>query len=155
MGKSQRDKGMRNEYLLRDQLRRFGYTADRVPASGAAQGFKGDVRFSKEGQSFLAEVKARKCSYASIYALFAAHFNYNKDDTLKLVTDDGLLVNLSSSPIGALESGGVYEYAYNLPWCDAHKKAVRRLGTLKKLAKDCDVLAIKDDNRPFLYLRFR
>ena len=155
MGKSQRDKGMRNEYLLRDQLRRFGYTADRVPASGASQGFKGDVRFTKGDQSFLAEAKARKCSYTSLYALFAAHFAHSKDDTLKLVTDDGQLINLSSSPIGALEPGGVYEYAYNLPWYAFHKKAVRRLGTLKKLAKDCDMLAIKDDNRPFLYLRFR
>jgi hypothetical protein len=46
--------------VLRDALRRFGFTADRVPSSGAAQGFKGDIRFSKDGVTYLAELKARK-----------------------------------------------------------------------------------------------
>ena len=155
MGKSQRDKGCRNEYKLRDDLRRFGYKADRVPSSGAAQGFKGDVKFSKDGKEYVAEMKARKCSFKSIYAMFTAHYNYSQDDTLKLVTEDGQLINLSSSPIGALESGGVYEYAHNLPWYETHKRTLRRLDTLKKFVKDCDLLAIRDNGLPILYLRFR
>jgi hypothetical protein len=155
MGKSQRDKGCRGEYKLRDDLRRFGYQAHRVPASGAAQGFKGDVEFYDQTGKYRAEMKSRKNAYKSLYALFAAHYNYHKDDTLKIVLDDGQLINLSSSPIGAMENGGVYEFPTNFPWYDAHKRAFGRMKTLKKLAKDCDLLAVKDNNRPILYLRFR
>lgn len=156
MGKSQRDKGNRGEYQLRDELRRFGYEADRVPASGAAQGFKGDVRFRKAGGvDRYAEMKSRKDSFASLYALFAAHYNEAKDDALKVVLDGGTLVNLSSSPVGALEDAGVYDHAPYLTYFEEHKRAFKRLHTLQKMVKGCDILAIKDNNRPILYLRFR
>ena len=59
MGKFSRDKGMRQEYLLRDYLRKLGWTADRVPSSGAAEGFKGDIKAEKNGRTVLFELKAR------------------------------------------------------------------------------------------------
>lgn len=157
MGKSQRDKGNRGEYHLRDDLRRFGYKADRIPASGAAQGFKGDVAFGKQTtKEFTAEMKSRKAAFASIYKLFADHYNSQKDDTLKIVLDDGrTLVNLSSSPVGAMEEGGVYDHVKYLDLYAANARAIRRLPTLHKLVKGCDLLAIKDNNCPILYLRFR
>ena len=43
-GKASRDKGCRSEREVVHILREAGITADRVPLSGAAEGFKGDVR---------------------------------------------------------------------------------------------------------------
>lgn len=157
MGRSQRQKGCRGEYKLRDELRRFGFQADRVPASGAAQGaaFKGDVRFSRNGKNYTAEMKSRKNSFQSLYAMYDAYQATSQDDTLKFIDHEGGLVNLSSSPLGALEPGGVYEFAYNYPWYQDHRRTVARFKTLKKLLGESDLLCVKDNNRPILYIRWR
>lgn len=56
MGKPSRDKGLRVERELVNKLKESGIDAKRVPLSGAAEGFKGDIQIGE----FVAEVKARK-----------------------------------------------------------------------------------------------
>lgn len=59
-GKRSRDKGLRRE---RETVERFrslpGWTAFRVPLSGASEGFKGDLLIHGPGIDLGAEVKAR------------------------------------------------------------------------------------------------
>ena len=56
MGKPSRDKGLRVERDLVNKLKESGVDAKRVPLSGAAEGFKGDIQIG----DLIAEVKARK-----------------------------------------------------------------------------------------------
>lgn len=56
--KSQR-KGKRVEYLIRDLLKTLG-ECERVPCSGNARAFKGDLIFTHNGQTYKVEIKARK-----------------------------------------------------------------------------------------------
>lgn len=65
MGKPSRDKGARVERELVAALNEVGLDAKRVPLSGAARGFKGDIIISNEFTSYTrktwqVEVKARK-----------------------------------------------------------------------------------------------
>tara|TARA_B100001123_G_C15298336_1_gene1020086 strand:- start:1947 stop:2279 length:333 start_codon:yes stop_codon:yes gene_type:complete len=62
-GKSSRDKGGRVERELVQKLRDAGFSDTfRVPLSGAAEGFKGDININIMGieETLVAEVKARK-----------------------------------------------------------------------------------------------
>lgn len=142
-GRASRQKGMRGEYAVRDYFRSLGFASDRVPSSGAAQGFKGDVVLEKDGRKFKCEVKVRHNEFASIYALpigSAAYVHYNGASCI-------------ISPYFAyLGFGGENTSLY------AHIKepirTVKKLLGLKKLVKECDFLAIKSDYRPFLFVRF-
>jgi len=62
-GKSSRDKGLRVEREIVNELKGLGVDAERVPLSGAAGGsFSGDITISKDDPigKLVAEVKARK-----------------------------------------------------------------------------------------------
>ncbi len=59
-GKPSRDKGARVERELVSKLREKGIAAKRVPLSGAAEGFKGDIVIEHFTKSWQVEVKARK-----------------------------------------------------------------------------------------------
>jgi hypothetical protein len=153
-GRMSRNKGSRVERLLRDLLRERGFTADRIPLSGAAQGFKGDVQFAKDGKYYVAEVKARKASFRRIYDLWSEHKLDSDSDTLKFLSGKWL-VNVSCHPEAALSDGGTYPLETNLPMYQEFKITLRKIINLQKLVKDCDVLAIKDNNHPFLFIRFK
>jgi hypothetical protein len=153
-GRMSRNKGSRVERLLRDLLRGCGYTADRIPLSGAAQGFKGDVQFAKDGKYYVAEVKARKDAFRRIYDLWSEHKLQTDTDTLKFLSGKWL-VNVSSHPGEALSDGGTYPLDTNLPMYTEFKLTIRKIINLQKLVKDCDVLAIKDNHCPFLFIRFK
>jgi hypothetical protein len=153
MGKFSREKGKRAEYALRDEIRRYGFTADRVPSSGASQGFKGDIRFSKDGKTYLAELKARKDEFKQVYALFD---RISKDEGDKIgVCIGGQLVNISSSLLGVFEDCGIYRFADQLPCYREFKRTFAKILNMKALVKDCDMLAVRDDRKPFLFLRYR
>lgn len=64
MGKMQRNKGNRVEREIVNYLKDNGIPAKRVPLSGAAEGFKGDIIIDG---SLRAEVKARKDGFKQIY----------------------------------------------------------------------------------------
>ncbi len=64
MGRMQRNKGNRVEREIVNYLKENGIPAKRVPLSGAAEGFKGDIIIDG---SLKAEVKARKDGFKQIY----------------------------------------------------------------------------------------
>jgi Holliday junction resolvase len=58
-GKAPGAKGKRFERDIVTLLREAGIDAYRVPLSGAARGFKGDVHIKKDGRTFVLEAKSR------------------------------------------------------------------------------------------------
>ena len=64
MSKMQRDKGNRVEREIVNFLKEKGIEAKRVPLSGAAEGFKGDIIIDG---CLRAEVKARKDGFKQLY----------------------------------------------------------------------------------------
>lgn len=89
-----RSKGIRGEYIVRNQLRSLGYKADRVPLSGSAEGFKGDVIASKDGHSFKFEVKCRKDMFQNIYTLHDGRKD-SKDIKYVIPHDSGFRTGVS------------------------------------------------------------
>lgn len=156
-GKMSRDKGKRNEYLLRDALRMMGWKADRVPSSGAAQGFPGDIKASRDGKDLLFELKARKDTFKMIYALYAEQISTQKDDVLAVAIPGGekLCVAVSSSLDAVLGPVDLHSHVEHHPLFKKYKRTFAKIGNLQKLLGQADILAIKDNNKPFLYLRFR
>lgn len=143
-GRASRSKGKRGEYLVRDYFRSLGMWAERVPSSGAAQGFPGDVKvIAKDGSSFLVEVKLRQESFKSIYK---AYLDASYAGKLCLITPKHLVTICDS-----------YDnlYGHTLYECvPALKRLLNRLDTLQKVVKGSDILIIKDNNKPLLFLRF-
>lgn len=66
-GKMSRDKGGRGEREIVHLLRDAGIPAKRVPLSGAAPGFKGDVLIGKGSGQKTAEVKRRAKGFRELY----------------------------------------------------------------------------------------
>ena len=59
-GKRPRDKGRRTEQELVRTLKAAGIPAKRVPLSGSAEGYPGDVVAEVNGRSLVLECKARR-----------------------------------------------------------------------------------------------
>lgn len=153
-GKASRDKGKRGEYGLRDHFRDLGYEAIRVPLSGASEGYKGDVVASKDGKEITLELKCRKNQFKSIYAIL---------DTLSPeviglwynTPSDGALVGLSYSFEALASFNGPYTSTESwIKQFPNYKRVLKKIITLRKLVVDCDYLAIKNDRKPFIFLKF-
>lgn len=144
-GRASRRKGKSNEYLVRDHLRSLGYEANRVPSSGASQGFKGDVVATKEGKSLIIEVKSRKNSFKTLYDALGR----SKKDTVS-VWYQGVGIALSNSLSGALDA-----YIFDA-WReeDLLKQTANKLLNMSKLLGKADVLIVKDDYKPLLFIRY-
>jgi len=67
MRKIGRQKGRRGEYEIRDRIRKAGIECERVPVSGSAEGFKGDIWFRIEDVVYKGEVKRRKSGFTTLY----------------------------------------------------------------------------------------
>lgn len=69
MGKPSRDKGARFERAVVDAFRSYHFVAHRVPLSGAADGFPGDVRVNVTWQPepLRIECKKRADGFKEIY----------------------------------------------------------------------------------------
>jgi Holliday junction resolvase len=63
--RSQR-KGKRIEYLVRNHFRKLG-RCERVPCSGNARAFKGDLIFIYKGDTYKVEVKSRSDGFKNFY----------------------------------------------------------------------------------------
>lgn len=145
-GLKSRRKGRRVEYLLRDELRvKYGMQADRVPLSGASQGFKGDIRVIPEhgAPPEYIEVKVRQNEFKEIYAHVHSglRFVFTFDKNIVWISDDFKLIR---PPLEVV-------YPYPLP---ESKTLLRKMHKLMSFVKDCDYLAIKIDRKPFLFLKF-
>jgi Holliday junction resolvase len=156
-GLSSLRKGKRVEYEIRDELRALGYIVDRIPASGNSQGFKGDLRVidPKTQATLVVEVKARKSEFKLIYELLATleyvhtkGINGEADITASHSFRDMFIQPTSS--ITAEE-----EVLTEILFVERiGKRHFTKLRTLKKYFKNCDILVVKDDRKPPIYLRY-
>ena len=156
-GLKSRRKGQRGEYLLRDYLRTLGYVADRVPASGAAQGFKGDVRATKDGKTYLFEVKNYADKFNSIYVLYEDVIRTMREDVVGFAFpfEKHVLVSLSSSLDSAIAGPLVYESHKQHKLYEKHKRAFEMLGKMQRLLKEADILVIRTNRKPFLFILYK
>ena len=67
MGKKQRDIGLRFDRKVVNLARDAGHDSFRVPLSGAAEGFKGDVVINLPGESLTLECKNRQSGFKFLY----------------------------------------------------------------------------------------
>lgn len=140
MGKFSRDKGARNERSLVSQLIGAGWQARRVPLSGAMKGYKFDVVAEKDEVKFNIEVKTRNAAFQWLYTLIAErdvmHFSCGE-----------FYVCLCKN----LKDLEMTNHIYNVLEPNFYKK----IRNLYNLNNGADVLAVKDDRKPFLFLGFR
>lgn len=147
-----RDKGKRNEYLIRDYFRKIGYQAHRVPASGAAQGFPGDIMVTDpSGAHTLVEVKARKSEFDKIY-VFVDTINLAKLPSYHFVGGGGKFVSISYDYLGLNPTSS--QIAYAAP-TNANLKDYGRIEKLHKYLGKANILVIKGDRKPPLFIRFQ
>lgn len=166
MGKSQKAKGRAQEYLLRNYLRQQGWNADRVYCSGAIKGLPGDVkathpdklvqiaRITSGKDHLLFEMKSRKSTFQKIYELYEEHVRTVGDDLIALAIPEVGCVNLSSSLDAVLGGADLHLLPHYHPLYKKYSRTFSKIGNLKKLVQECQILAIKDDRRPILFLRF-
>lgn len=155
-GRSSRTKGRSYEYEIRDYFRALGWTANRVPTSGAAQGFKDDVDVTDaNGNKFRLECKRRKNHFKTLYAAYEqlkqggvlAVYETHPDgfpQNIWFVSDNFSLIYNSPGEIYAKE---IYTTL------GAHKHAVRKLKSLVALTKTTPYLALRDDHKYTLFVR--
>lgn len=151
MGKFSRDKGARIERLVRDEFRKAGFSCNRIPLSGAMEGFPGDLVANAPGlaKPFTVECKGRKCSFGSLYeALYAS------EPTAIIVGE--LEVPNSAIAVMSKNIDVVLNYmgSFNSPDTKAEKRAARKLRGLRKLVGTCDILVVKDDRKSPIYIRY-
>lgn len=142
-GKASRDKGSRTERTVKEYFKKLGYESYRVPLSGASQGYKGDVVFTKDGNTLVAEVKSRKSSFMHIYAAL----DQSKSKQLSLILPSGKLCALSYD-FEKLLTG----YQRSFVTVPEHERLCRRLDTLFKLVKEADLLVLKDDRKQLIFI---
>lgn len=142
-----RRKGKRGEYLVRDYFRSLGFDADRVPSSGAAPGFKGDVRIKQDDKEWLVEVKNKKDVFKSIYSFFDTS-PVNQHGVMRICVD-GQLVAISYSALCVLDKNAGTFTILKEP-----KGVLKKILGLKRVVGSCDLLAIKHTRKPLLFLRF-
>lgn len=137
-GLKSRNKGNRGEYAARDHLRAHGYTVDRIPASGAAQGFKGDLRIKYANKEIIVEVKVRQKEFTRLYEA---------------------LGKLPPSVAGYCGGAVLSYYPRDIVTGTTLVAPITVDAGLGRLLKKClslransDILAVKDDRRPFIYV---
>lgn len=151
-----RDKGARNERLLVKHLREKGYKATRVPLSGAAEGYKGDVALEipSKHECYKVEVKTRRSSFARIYELYKQMQNTNVsalNSGAQTFVYDGDLVAISDDVEHALRAWTYHpykDYSLDKTW----ERTFRKVRNMKSLLGEADILAIKDDRKPWLFI---
>lgn len=139
-------KGSRLEYQLRDHLRSLGYTSERVVLSGAHKDHPGDVYADKDGKRLLFECKSRKDLFKSIYHELKER---GKFGALRF-TLDGVCVGISETLDSVLENHAIYYHLHEKQPQRTYKKIL----SLQKLVKKSEILVVKDNNKPMLFVRF-
>lgn len=152
-GKASRDKGARSERALRDELIRHGWSeVRRVPLSGAvktSEAYQDDVvgRPAGYGSEVRFENKARATGFDVYYALVppsVGRLCFAVDSECFLVTLD---------PNKALESASFPDVTTFDP---KTQKVMRSLAKkCRDWAGNAQIVSLKQDRKPFLYVRFR
>lgn len=141
-GLKSRNKGCRNEYLARDHIRAQGYKVDRIPASGASQGFKGDLRVMTESGTLIVEVKSRKKYFECLHEA-----NLIGPVNLTLTTQ----VRVGNSLADVVEPIPAAHIRVTLL---PTPQQLRKLERCAEMLGPADILMVKDDRRPWIYMRF-
>lgn len=151
-GRKSRTKGRGYEYELRDHFRAMGWQANRVPLSGASQGYKDDIDVTDpNGTKFFIEAKRRKNDYKTIYALYDT-FKDNNVLAINYEPETKLMFWISDTFTDIYNPQG-FIYSKSYQDFKQHKHAVRKILGLAKLAKTTPWLAIRDDNKDTLFIR--
>lgn len=157
MGKFSRDKGRRNEYALRDHLRKLGFEAVRVPLSGSSEGFKYDIVASKDGVHYTFELKARKDSFKKIYQFFNLCKTHDSlrlyyPETKDCVSITSNFMNFINTPLQDLTT--IYTVADPINFDGLSLRSLNKVITLKQYLQGAQFLVIKDDHQPLLFLKY-
>lgn len=148
MGLRSKQKGYRNEIIVRDYLREVGYDAQRVPLSGASAYIgKGDVIINRNlpGQVIF-EVKSRRDEFKKVYAFYDTLWNdFVGPEAIGLRAPD-FLIALSYNYL-SLDLVSTY-------FTVGADRDVARIVRLHKYLGGADILAIKQDRKPILFLKF-
>ncbi len=153
MGKFSREKGRRNELVLRDELRGQGWSAERVPLSGASACLKGDIIASKDEERVTLELKTRKGGYYdSLYRLHAFLQTLPTDgievaDTC-IATHDTLDAAISREDM-------TFEHiATHVAKFAPHIRAIGRIWRMRELLGKADILVFRADHKAHVYVRY-
>jgi Holliday junction resolvase len=157
LSRRSRGRGKRAEYGLRNYLRSLGWQADRVPSSGASQGFPGDVRAVKGDRTLLFECKCYTEKFDQFWVLLDTYQRTEKNDLLSVAVPGSALLccDISYSLEALFDSDGVYTLTYRQPLYAQFKSTFDRLETMQKMVKGSDVLVLKSDRKPWIFLRYR
>lgn len=153
-GLMSRRKGLRVEYLLRDQLRDLGYQAIRVPLSGASEGYKHDVVAHKDGNAYTFEVKARKELFRKVYRIYMKERNF-EDKALRFsLGSAGPFVALSYD-FEAVKKSSVYFRNLTLETVDKEDmRGFTQILKIRAMQDGADFLVVKDNHQPLLFIRY-
>jgi len=156
-----RSKGVRQERNLVNELKEFGLDARRIPGSGAFayrvgdSNLKGDISVTYEGEEIKIECKVRAKEFNKIYELYDLFESEKFDSNVFL-----LIATLKSSKVAfisqsltkLLEGGGARGF---LSPPKGFAKTYSKIGNMQKyLGADCEILAIKADRKPWLFIRY-
>lgn len=148
MGKFSRDKGKRNELLLVHYLRSIHFNAVRVPLSGACAGYESDVVATRDNVSYSFELKARKDLFKSIYeTVFEPVVRFSN------YADNGRPLIAIGTDLDQVNDRNYPVYDTIIPK-SKESKVYKRLVTLHKWKGKADFLVLKDDRKPFLFVRY-
>lgn len=156
--KSARERGRRAEYAVRNYLRMLGWTAERVPCSGAAAAIKGDVVANKGERKLTLEVKSHHGKFNKFWAMLDAYRRIKGDDLISVFIPSSTgrsVCDISESLEGLYDSDGVYELPNNLGLGVEWDVTLKRLPTLQRMVGDSDILVLHENRKPFLFFRFR
>lgn len=147
---SQRQKGKKGEYDVRNYFRKNGFVAHRVPSSGSAHGFPGDVLVKHpNGTSFLVEVKIRKDYFKDIYTLL----DQTHTDTLRHEFN-GKSVTISKTFFDLFTQDHKYRVNFDLLADKRLLKTIKKLDKMHEWVKGSDYLVVRMDRKPFLFIRY-
>lgn len=149
MGKFSRDKGARRERELVKIINSEGFKALRVPLSGAAQGFKSDVIVN---DTIKIEVKTRAKDFNGIYNFldkiskeYPKICSYQKEgsEQLKSITIYSKFSDYTSCVSKAEHR--IFKGTY---------KTLDKLFKMQELLGEAELLAIKGDHKPWLFISY-
>lgn len=152
---SQRAKGKKGEYDVRNYFRENGFVSHRVPSSGSAHGFPGDVLVKHpNGTNFLVEVKIRKDEFKSIYKLIE---NDHTEVIRHVYNGKQVTVAKDFFSLFSQEHKGRAEHtdsSLNDPEDKEFRKVIKKLDKMHEWVKGSDYLVVRMDRKPFLFIRY-
>lgn len=152
MGAFSRAKGSREERGLVAHLKALGYEAKRVPLSGMMKGYKHDVEATKEGKTYTFELKTRKDAFKTVYDLYRK--NSGSSNIMRFVppgSTGAIAIGTDLEQVNMTRD--VHFFKFPTPTA-VEIKTTKRIVGLNALRGGADILVIKDNNKPRLFLRF-